>query len=105
VQRLVQGWPLLQPALAARLLAARHMQERLRAVGAAAHPADLGIALPTLAADHRRARLIRRRFTLLDLLEEVGWLDLAIAELFSPTGFWGLQAAAAAQATAFDTTH
>jgi glycerol-1-phosphate dehydrogenase [NAD(P)+] len=65
------------------------MQQQLRDVGAAAHPLDLGISLPTLAADYRRARLIRRRYTLLDLLEDLGCLDRAVAELFTPAGFWG----------------
>jgi glycerol-1-phosphate dehydrogenase [NAD(P)+] len=75
------------------------MQGQLRAAGAAAHPSDLGIPLSTLAADYRRARLIRRRYTLLDLLEELGWLDVAIGELFAPTGFWGRPPAAEGSAS------
>jgi len=42
-----------------------------------------------LAADYRRARLIRRRYTLLDCLDDLGWLDRAIDALFAPRGFWG----------------
>jgi glycerol-1-phosphate dehydrogenase [NAD(P)+] len=44
-----------------------------------------------LAADHRRARLIRRRYTVLDLVEDLGWLDRAIDALFALDGFWGRQ--------------
>jgi glycerol-1-phosphate dehydrogenase [NAD(P)+] len=64
------------------------MQQRLRTLGGAAHPDDLGIAAARLAADYRRARLIRRRYTVLDLLDDLGWLDAAITDLFSPGGFW-----------------
>jgi glycerol-1-phosphate dehydrogenase [NAD(P)+] len=71
------------------MVGARTMQQRLRAAGGAAHPGDIGIALTRLATDYRRARLIRRRYTLLDLLEDLGWLDRAIADLFAPEGFWG----------------
>lgn len=92
VQRFVRVWPQLRATLAARLVDAAAMQQQLRAAGAPAHPADLGIPLATLAADYRRARLIRRRYTLLDLLEDLGWLDDAVADLFAPRGFWGRQA-------------
>jgi glycerol-1-phosphate dehydrogenase [NAD(P)+] len=98
VERFTQVWPQLRTTLATRLVGASTMQQRLRAAGAAAHPADLGIAMPALALDYRRARLIRRRYTLLDLLEDLGWLDRAVAELFSPQGFWGGQAAPLSQA-------
>jgi glycerol-1-phosphate dehydrogenase [NAD(P)+] len=98
VERLARVWPQLHQTLAARLVSAATMQQRLRAVGAAAHPSDLGIALPTLAQDYRRARLIRRRYTLLDLLEDLGWLDRAVADLFSPQGFWGRQSTPLSQA-------
>ena len=44
--------------------------------------------LRKLANDYRRARLIRRRYTLLDCLEDLGWLDTAIDALFVDGGFW-----------------
>jgi glycerol-1-phosphate dehydrogenase [NAD(P)+] len=88
VERFRQAWPELRAALASRRVDAATLQRGLRAAGAAAHPADLGLDLPTLAADYRRARLIRRRYTLLDLLEDLGWLDRAVADLFAPGGFW-----------------
>jgi glycerol-1-phosphate dehydrogenase [NAD(P)+] len=91
VSRFARAWPRLQGDLARRLVSAGTMQRRLRAVGAAAHPSDLGIPLAALAADYRRARLIRRRYTLLDLLEDLGWLDRAVASLFIPGGFWAEQ--------------
>jgi glycerol-1-phosphate dehydrogenase [NAD(P)+] len=89
VSRFARVWPELRALLTAKLVSADTMQQQLRDVGAAAHPLDLGISLPTLAADYRRARLIRRRYTLLDLLEDLGCLDSAVAELFTPAGFWG----------------
>jgi glycerol-1-phosphate dehydrogenase [NAD(P)+] len=67
------------------------MQARLRALGAPAHPTDLGIELDAFAGDHRRARLIRRRYTILDLVEDLGWLDRAVDALFAAEGFWGRQ--------------
>lgn len=40
-----------------------------------------------LATDYRRARLIRRRYTILDCLEDLGWLQRGIDALFAPDGF------------------
>ena len=68
------------------------MEGWLAACGAASHPADLRVSLPKLAGDYRRARLIRRRYTLLDCLEELGLLDAAIRALFAADGFWGRRA-------------
>ncbi|HVE49029.1 MAG TPA: sn-glycerol-1-phosphate dehydrogenase [Casimicrobiaceae bacterium] len=91
MRRLAQGWPQLRARLTESLPSATQMQQSLRAAGGAAHPADLGIGLPKLAADYRRARLIRRRYTVLDLVDELGWLDRAIDALFAVDGFWGRQ--------------
>jgi len=88
IERFAGIWPQLRSQLARQLIGAGDMQQRLRTIGGAAHPRDLGIARARLAADYRRARLIRRRYTLLDLLDELGWLDAAITDLFSPGGFW-----------------
>jgi glycerol-1-phosphate dehydrogenase [NAD(P)+] len=88
VKRLASLWPELRPQLADRLVTASDMQQRLRTLGAPAHPDHLGLSVARLAADYRRARLIRRRYTLLDLLEDLGWLDTAVAQLCGPGGFW-----------------
>lgn len=86
-------WPDLREVLQARHVSACVMQQSLRAAGVASHPHALGIGLAQLARDYRRARLIRRRYTLLDLLEDTGLLQPAVADLFAPGGFWGRQSA------------
>jgi glycerol-1-phosphate dehydrogenase [NAD(P)+] len=91
LKRLVDAWPSLRGHLTRRLPPASEMQARLRALGAPAHPTDLGIELDAFAGDHRRARLIRRRYTILDLVEDLGWLDRAVDALFAAEGFWGRQ--------------
>ncbi len=90
MRALAEGWPRLRERLRARLMPPGALQQRLAACGAASHPRALGVSLPKLAADYRRARLIRRRYTLLDCLDDLGWLDRAIDALFAPGGFWGL---------------
>jgi glycerol-1-phosphate dehydrogenase [NAD(P)+] len=78
-------WPDLQTRLEATLPPLSQLQAQLTAAGAPADAASIGIDPQRLAADVRRARLIRRRFTVLDLLADLGWLDRAIAAVL-PTG-------------------
>jgi glycerol-1-phosphate dehydrogenase [NAD(P)+] len=75
------AWPALRPRLQATLVPRATMVQWLSACGAASDAHHLGIPLAKLAADCRRARLIRRRYTILDCLDDLGWLDAAIAAL------------------------
>jgi len=86
---LAANWPELREKLRRSCVPADRMEGWLEAAGAPAHPHDLGVPLSKLAADYRRARLIRRRFTILDLLEDLGWLDRGVAALMADDGFWG----------------
>jgi glycerol-1-phosphate dehydrogenase [NAD(P)+] len=99
LRTLRQAWPDLAPRLRQMLPPAEDMQQRLRAVGAPACAADIGIPAETHAADYRRARLIRRRYTGLDLLHELGWLDDAVRGLFDSKGFWGRRTPAPGEAS------
>lgn len=92
LKEFARAWPNLGERLRTQLLPAATLEQWLRACGAVWHPAQLGISMTKLAADYRRARLIRRRYTVLDVLEDLGWLDNAIDALFSPGGFWGRRA-------------
>jgi glycerol-1-phosphate dehydrogenase [NAD(P)+] len=83
------AWPALRDTITTTLVPAATMEQWLSGGGAASHPADLGVSLDKLAKDYRRARLIRRRYTLLDCLEDLGCLDTGIEALFANEGYWG----------------
>ncbi|TWT15282.1 sn-glycerol-1-phosphate dehydrogenase [Reyranella sp. CPCC 100927] len=82
-------WPTLAARLRRMLPQAADVRQWLQAVGAPASATAIGVAPQKHAADYRRARLIRRRYTALDLLHELGWLDAAVNSLFDSSGFWG----------------
>ncbi|HEX2885692.1 sn-glycerol-1-phosphate dehydrogenase [Vineibacter terrae] len=88
LQALQQCWPALSARLRQMLPKAREVQQWLQAVGGPAGAADIGVSAQKHAADYRRARLIRRRYTALDLLHDLGWLDDAVRSLFDAGGFW-----------------
>jgi glycerol-1-phosphate dehydrogenase [NAD(P)+] len=83
-----EAWPSLAAKLSHRLPAPHEVRRWLDAAGAPSHAAAIGVSAQRHAADYARARLIRRRYTVLDLLHESGWLRPAVADLFGPQGFW-----------------
>ncbi|BBK32775.1 glycerol-1-phosphate dehydrogenase [NAD(P)+] [Stella humosa] len=93
LERLDAAWPDLRRRLAGRLPPAARMQAQLAAAGAPSRLDQIAVSPARMAADYRRARLIRRRYTVLDLLADLGRLDEAVDSLFAPDGFWGAQAA------------
>jgi glycerol-1-phosphate dehydrogenase [NAD(P)+] len=82
------GWPALQEQLKEQLLTADQLRCLLRAAGAPAEPAAIGIDSPRLKSSYQRAWHIRRRYTVFDLAAEAGLLDTCVDELFTPGGFW-----------------
>jgi glycerol-1-phosphate dehydrogenase [NAD(P)+] len=82
-------WPNLRKRLADFLIPFEEMKAMLSAAGIATDPADVGID----GAYHRQTLVnslfIRRRYTILDFLEETGRFDEAINQVFSDAGRWG----------------
>ena len=85
---LKRDWREIAAALHRRLPQAATVQQWLDAAGGPNDAAAIGISRGKHARDHARARLIRRRFTGLDVLHDLGWLGTAVFELFAPGGFW-----------------
>jgi glycerol-1-phosphate dehydrogenase [NAD(P)+] len=85
---LADRWPALHDRLRGQLLPAERLQELLAAAGCPTRPSELGPPAPALRATYARARMIRRRYTVLDLAFETGLLGELVDELFRPGGFW-----------------
>jgi glycerol-1-phosphate dehydrogenase [NAD(P)+] len=83
---LADRWPGLRDRLRAQLLPAAELRELLAAAGAPTGPSELGLTMGAFRDTYRRARMIRRRYTVLDLAAETGTLDELVGELFAPGG-------------------
>ena len=84
-----EAWPALRERIERQLLSADQLRDQLRAAGAPTSPADLGLRLEDLKSTYTRARMIRSRYTALDLAYEAGILEEIVEELFAPGGYWG----------------
>lgn len=88
LRRLQESWPLLTERLRQSLPEAKTVRRWLNSAGAPSSTEAIGINGAKHARDYKRARLIRRRFTGLDVLHELGWLDAMVGDLFGASGFW-----------------
>lgn len=80
---LAREWPALRARLRDHLWRAPDLLNRLRDAGAPVTPGEIGVTAGHLRRTVRRARFIRSRYTILDLLDETGLLDAAIEEALS----------------------
>ena len=76
-----EQWPKLTARLKEQLLPPAELRRLMAALDAAATPAEIGVTAEQLRADLLAARMIRRRYTMLDLAAEAGLLEACIDEV------------------------
>ncbi len=88
LEKLREAWPELSGKVEAQLMPAGELRDRLRAAGCPTSPEEIGLSPEAFRATYRRAQMLRKRYTVLDLANEAGVLDECVGELFAPDGFW-----------------
>lgn len=83
-----EKWPVIAERVRAQLLPAADLKASLDTVGAVTHPSQIGVTMDRFRQTYSRAQMIRRRYTVLDLLVEANLLDECVDELFAEGGFW-----------------
>ena len=78
-----ERWGALRERLREQLLPAARLRALLGAAGCPTEPEEIGLSQRTLRESYRRARMIRRRYTVLDLAVETGLLDECVDELLA----------------------
>ncbi len=86
--RLRELWPALRARLSRQLLGFDALREMLAAAGAPTEPEQIGISRERLRAAYLQAVLIRRRFTVLDVVVRTGTIERALDAVFGPGGRW-----------------
>jgi glycerol-1-phosphate dehydrogenase [NAD(P)+] len=88
VNRLRGNWPELQQRLREQLLPANELRDVLHSAGCPVTTEAIGLSRKRLKGAYAAARQIRRRYTVLDAVTELGRFDLLVEDLFKPSGFW-----------------
>lgn len=87
-----EAWPRIVARVKDQLITADEAVDRLKKVGAPYHPEMIGIDMARFRETHIKAQTIRNRYTVLDLLTDLGMLDEVVERLFSEDGYWGRHA-------------
>jgi glycerol-1-phosphate dehydrogenase [NAD(P)+] len=88
LELLAERWPALRDRVRKQLIPAEQVRAQLKAAGCPTTPPEIGLDIDGFKATYRRAQMIRRRYTILDLANETGVLDACVDELFTADGFW-----------------
>lgn len=83
-----EQWPELRERLTEQLMPAEQIKTMLQAAGCPTTPAEIGLDREEFKETYSRARMLRKRYTVLDLARETGILEECMDELFAPGGFW-----------------
>jgi len=88
VRAIKAAWPAIIGRIRPLLLPPAEVARRLHTVGAAYHPAQVGISQDRLRRTYFQAQTIRSRYTMVDALYELGLLERSVDTLFAPGGYW-----------------
>ncbi len=88
VRAIQAAWPAIVRRVRPLLLSPADVAQRLHRVGAAYHPAQVGISQDRLRRTYLQAQTIRSRYTIFDALYELGLLETVVDSLFAPGGYW-----------------
>lgn len=89
LEKIREVWPSVRERASKQLSSPDEIAEKLAKVGAPYHPEMIEIDLDRFRKTHFQAQMIRPRYTILDLLVDVGMLDEVVDRLFSADGYWG----------------
>ena len=89
IELLKEKWPTIKERCTEQLVTAKEAMEMLKASGAPYHPEMIEVGMDRFRETHFKAQMIRPRYTILDILTDLGILDDVVEKLFSPDGFWG----------------
>lgn len=89
IELLKEKWPTIKERCTKQLVTAQEAMDMLKAAGAPHHPELIKVDMDRFRETHFKAQMIRPRYTVLDILTDLGILEEVVEKLFAPDGFWG----------------
>jgi glycerol-1-phosphate dehydrogenase [NAD(P)+] len=86
--RLKDNWTELRSKLVEQLIPFAELRDMLRRAGCPFEPMQIGISPARLRLSYRQCCYMRRRFTILDVMQRLGIFDSALQNIFGPQGPW-----------------
>jgi glycerol-1-phosphate dehydrogenase [NAD(P)+] len=86
--RLQENWTELRTKLIGQLIPFAELRDMLRRAGCPIEPMQIGISPARLRLSYQMCCYMRRRFTILDVMQRLGVFDSALENIFGPQGRW-----------------
>lgn len=86
--RLKENWTEVRLRLIEQLIPFAELREMLRRAGCPTEPTQIGISPARLRLSYEQCCYMRRRFTILDVMQRLGIFDEALENIFGPKGPW-----------------
>jgi glycerol-1-phosphate dehydrogenase [NAD(P)+] len=91
LKRLQENWTGLRAKLIEQLIPFAELRDMLRRAGCPSDPMQIGISPARLRLSYQQCCYMRRRFTILDVMQRLGILDAALQNIFGPEGHWPIE--------------
>ena len=89
LKRVQDNWTELRTMVRNQIYPFAEMRDMLRRAGCPSDPAQIGISRAHLRKSYQQCCFLRRRFTILDLLQRLGVFNEALDHIFGIDGPWG----------------
>ena len=86
--RLKENWTEVRMRLTEQLIPFAELREMLRRAGCPTEPMQIGISPARLRMSYQQCCYMRRRFTILDVMQRLGIFDEALENIFGSEGPW-----------------
>jgi glycerol-1-phosphate dehydrogenase [NAD(P)+] len=88
LMQLKENWPEVRLKLTEQLIPFAELRDMLRRAGCPTEPMQIGISPARLRVSYQQCCYMRRRFTILDVMQRLGIFDEALGNIFGPRGPW-----------------
>ena len=88
LESLKESWPSLSSRIRKQILPFEQVRENLRKVGAPYEPEMIGISRERFRKTVSYIPFMRNRFTNIDVIYRLGWMDEFIERMFGKGGIW-----------------
>ena len=91
IQALKAAWPELQRRIREQIIPFEQVRENLRQVGAPYEPEMIGVSRERFRKTVSYIPYMRSRFTNIDVIYRLGWMDEFLEKMFGPGGVWEIE--------------
>ena len=88
IETLKKVWPQLEPKIREQIIPFEQVRENLRLVGAPYEPEMIGVSRERFRRTVTYIPYMRSRFTNIDIIYRLGWMDEFIEKMFGKGGIW-----------------